>query len=130
MPITTCANLLWLTTHLRRRSMILNATASGAAASVYMSIGTMGRRRNTLAISARRTASNFSRSAEAKVIKPLKTLRKRVKDDLARHCIFRLLPLIKARELPHVLVIARVGADFTVRLHPYRLASAAGLDSF
>jgi hypothetical protein len=38
MPITTCANLLWPATHIRRRCMILNAMASDAAASVYMSI--------------------------------------------------------------------------------------------
>src|ERR1700733_2274961 len=66
MPITTCANLLWLTTHLRRRSMILNATASDAAASVYMSIGIMGRTRSTRAISEKRTGSNFSWSVEIK----------------------------------------------------------------
>jgi hypothetical protein len=64
MPITTCANLLWLTTHLRRHSMILNATASDAAASVYMSIGIMGRTKSTRAISEKRTGSTFSKSAE------------------------------------------------------------------
>src|SRR5260370_18716841 len=66
MPITTCANLLWLTIHLRRRSMILNATASDAAASVYMSIGIMGRTRSTRAVSEKRMGSNFSGSAEIK----------------------------------------------------------------
>src|SRR5579871_4277720 len=62
MPTIICANLLWLTTHLRKRSMILNATASDAAASVYMSIGIMGRTRSTRAISERHTGSSFSRS--------------------------------------------------------------------
>src|ERR1700728_2430391 len=46
--------------------MILNATASDAAASVYMSIGTMGRTRSTRAISEKRTGSNFSWSVEIK----------------------------------------------------------------
>src|SRR5579863_3060849 len=64
MPITICANLLWLTTHLRRRSMIRNATASDAAASVYTSIGTMGRTKSTRAISKKRTGSTFCWSAE------------------------------------------------------------------
>src|SRR5258705_13523506 len=49
---------------LRKQSMILIATASAAAALVYMNIGTMGRTRSTRAISEKRTGSNFSRSAE------------------------------------------------------------------
>jgi len=43
MPITTCANLPWRMTHLRRLSMILNATASDAAALAYTNIGTVDR---------------------------------------------------------------------------------------
>jgi hypothetical protein len=41
---------------------VLNATASDAAASVYMSIGIMGRTRSTRAISEKRTGLNFSKS--------------------------------------------------------------------
>src|SRR5277367_6714986 len=52
---------LWLMIRLRRRSTILNAMASDAAALAYMSIGTMERTRSTQAISERRTGSSFSR---------------------------------------------------------------------
>src|SRR5579859_3320700 len=62
MPITTCANLPWLMTHLRRLSMIPNATASDAAALVCTNIGTVGRKRSTRAISEERTGSNFFKS--------------------------------------------------------------------
>src|ERR1700733_1959930 len=64
MPTTICAKPLWLMIRLRRRSTILNATASDAAALAYMSIGTMERRRSTRAISERRTGSSFSRWAD------------------------------------------------------------------
>src|ERR1700740_2515551 len=62
MPITTCANLPWRMTHLRRLSMILNATASDAAALAYTNIGTMGQIRSTRAIWEKRTGSNFFKS--------------------------------------------------------------------
>src|SRR6202030_1211484 len=62
MPITTCANLPWRMTHLRKLSMILNATAFDAAALAYTNIGTMGPIRSTRAISDKRTGSNFSKS--------------------------------------------------------------------
>src|SRR5579864_5882332 len=42
--------------------MILNATASDAAVSVYMSIGVTGRTRSTRAIWEKCTGSNFSKS--------------------------------------------------------------------
>src|SRR5258707_4444489 len=70
MPITTCANLPWLMTHLRRRSMILNATASDAAALAYTNIGTMGQTRSTRAISEKRKGSNFSKSEVRNVLEP------------------------------------------------------------
>src|ERR1700740_3414223 len=70
MPITTCANLPWRMTHLRRLCMILNATASGAAALAYTSIGTMGQTRSTRAISENRTGSNFSKSEVRNIVKP------------------------------------------------------------
>src|SRR5580658_7094106 len=62
MPITTCANLPWRMTHLRRLSMILSATASDAAALAYTNIGTMGQTRSTRAISEKPTGSNCSKS--------------------------------------------------------------------
>src|SRR5260370_16641343 len=62
MQITNCANLPWRMTRLRRLSMILNATASDAAALAYTNIGTMGQIRSIRAISERRTGSNFSKS--------------------------------------------------------------------
>src|SRR5580692_11663989 len=70
MPITTCANLPWRMTHLRRRSMILNATASDASALVYMNIGTMERTKSTRAISEKRTGSNFSKSEVRNILEP------------------------------------------------------------
>ena len=48
--------------HLRRLSMILNATASDAAVLAYTSIGTMGKTRSTRAIWEKRTESSFSKS--------------------------------------------------------------------
>src|SRR6202007_1435474 len=70
MPITTCANLPWRMTHLRRLSMILNATASDAAALAYTNIGTMGQIRSTRAISEKRTGSNFSESEVRNILEP------------------------------------------------------------
>src|SRR6266436_7652049 len=70
MPITTCANLPWRMTRLRRLSMILNATASDAAASAYTNIGTMGQTRNTRAISEKRTGSNFSKPEVRNILEP------------------------------------------------------------
>src|SRR5258708_35370355 len=70
MPITTCANLPWRMTHLRRLSMILNATASDAAALAYKNIGTMGQIRSTRAISEKRTGSNFSKSEVRNILEP------------------------------------------------------------
>src|SRR5690349_1513271 len=70
MPITTCGNLPWLMTHLPRRSMIPNATASDAAALVYTNIGTMGRTRSTRAISENRTGSNFSKPEVRNIVEP------------------------------------------------------------
>src|ERR1700691_5563495 len=62
MPITTCANLPWRMIHLRRLSMILNATESDAAALACMNIGTMGQTRSTRAISEKRAGSSSSKS--------------------------------------------------------------------
>src|ERR1700751_1793225 len=70
MPRTTCANLPWRTTHLRRLSMILNATASDAAALAYTNIGTMAQTRSTRAISEKRTGSNFSKSEVQNILEP------------------------------------------------------------
>src|SRR5580658_5138480 len=70
MPITTCANLPWQTIHLRRLSMILNATASDAAALAYTNIGTMGQTRSTRAISEKRTGSSFSKSEVRNIVEP------------------------------------------------------------
>src|SRR5580700_11339274 len=70
MPITTCANLPWRMTHLRRLSMILNATASDAAALAYTNIGTMGQTRSTRAISEKRTGSSFSKSEVRNILEP------------------------------------------------------------
>src|SRR4029077_13859950 len=70
MPITTCANLPWRTTHLRRLCMIPNATASDAAALAYTNIGTMGQTRNTRAISEKRTGSNSSKSEVRNIFEP------------------------------------------------------------
>src|SRR5690349_4720167 len=70
MRITTCVNLPWRTTRLRRHSMILNATASDAAALAYTNIGTMGQIRSTRAISEKRTGSNFSRSEVRNILEP------------------------------------------------------------
>src|ERR1700730_877415 len=70
MPITTCANLPWRMTHLRRFSMILNATASDAAVWVCMNIGTMGQIRSTRAILEKRTGSNFSKSEVRNILEP------------------------------------------------------------
>jgi hypothetical protein len=70
MPITTCANLPWLMTQLRRRSMILNATASDAAALACTNIGTMGLKGSIRAISEKRTGSNFSRSKVRNILEP------------------------------------------------------------
>src|SRR5271170_800642 len=70
MPMTTCANLPWRMTHLRRLSMILNATASDAAALAYTNIGTMGQIRSTRAISEKRTGSNFSKSEVRNILEP------------------------------------------------------------
>src|ERR1700675_581066 len=70
MPITTCGNLPWRMTHLRRLSMILNATASDAAALAYTNIGTMGQTRSIRAISEKRTGSNFSKSEVRNILEP------------------------------------------------------------
>src|SRR6266446_3932928 len=70
MPITTFANLPWRMTRLRRLSMILNATASDAAALAYTNIGTMGQIRSTRAISEKRTGSNFSKSEVRNILEP------------------------------------------------------------
>jgi hypothetical protein len=56
--------LLWQTIRLRRRSTIQNAMAYDAAASGYLSIGTMERTKSTRAISEKRTGSSFSRWAD------------------------------------------------------------------
>jgi hypothetical protein len=53
-----------------RLSMILNATASGAAALAYTNIGTMGQTRSTRAISEKRTGSNFSKSKVRNILEP------------------------------------------------------------
>jgi hypothetical protein len=50
--------------------MILNATASDAAALAYTNIGTMGQTRSTRAISEKRTGSNFSRSEVRNIVEP------------------------------------------------------------
>jgi hypothetical protein len=60
--LTTCANLPWRMTHLRRLSMILNAAASDAATFGHTDIGTMGQTRSARAISEKRAGSHFSRS--------------------------------------------------------------------
>src|SRR5260370_28717282 len=70
MPITTCANLPWRMARLRRLSMILNATASDAAALAYTNIGTVGQTRSTRAISEKRTGSNFSKSEVRNILEP------------------------------------------------------------
>src|SRR3984957_6385098 len=70
MPITTCANLPWQMTHLRRRSMIPNATASDAAALAYTNIGTMGPIRSTRAISEKRAGSSFSKFEVRNILEP------------------------------------------------------------
>src|SRR6201984_1497764 len=70
MPITTCANLPWRMTRLRKLCMILNATASDAAALAYTNIGTMERTRSTRAISEKRTGSNFSKSEVRNILEP------------------------------------------------------------
>src|ERR1700731_3638748 len=57
-------------THLPRRSMILNATASHAAALAYTNIGTMGRTRSTRATSEKRTGSNFSKLEVRNILEP------------------------------------------------------------
>ena len=53
--------------HLRRLSMILNATASDAAALAFTNIGTMGQTRSTRAISEKRAGSSFSKSEACNV---------------------------------------------------------------
>jgi hypothetical protein len=50
--------------------MILNATASDAAALAYTNIGTMGQTRSTRAISEKRTGSNFSKSEVRNTLEP------------------------------------------------------------
>jgi hypothetical protein len=52
------------------RSMILNATASDAAALAYTNIGTMGQIRSTRAVSEKRTGSNFSKSEVRNIREP------------------------------------------------------------
>src|SRR5271155_2434731 len=70
MPITTCANLPWRMTHLRKLCMILNATAFDAAALAYTNIGAMGQIRSTRAISEKSTGSNFSKSEVRNILEP------------------------------------------------------------
>src|ERR1700683_1520302 len=70
MPIIICANLPWRMTRLRRLSMILNATASDAAALAYTNIGTMGQTRSTRAISEKPTGSNFFESEVRNMLEP------------------------------------------------------------
>jgi hypothetical protein len=74
MPITTCANLPWRMTHLRKLSMILTAMASDAAALAYTNIGTIGQTRSTRAISEKRTGSNSSKSEMRNMLEPSRPL--------------------------------------------------------